>query len=63
MNGTVQQMNYTEPQAPGELDYHWILLNQSVNQLTRRTVYLVNGAAGHYDGLDTTYTPLNQYIA
>ncbi|ORX38727.1 Metallo-dependent phosphatase-like protein [Kockovaella imperatae] len=41
-NGTVQQYNYTEPQAP---------------------VYLVNGAAGHYDGLDKEYTPLYDYIA
>ena len=27
------------------------------------TVYFVNGAGGHYDGLDAAYVPLNDYVA
>jgi hypothetical protein len=40
-NGTVQQYNYTEPQAP---------------------VYMVNGAAGHWSGLDPVYTPFPDWV-
>jgi hypothetical protein len=40
-NGTIQQTNYTNAQAP---------------------VYIVNGAAGHYDGLDAAKYPIPNYI-
>lgn len=57
-NGTVQQTNYTEPKAPGKgISACWSDLSLT------QTVYLINGAAGHYDGLDTVATPYPGYVA